>query len=147
VFVDESGRRAHRVHLAGVAMAAVCACWLGMLVFGMSGFTALPGSHLSVLARVISVHRPILDIDRTAGATEPVGTHGRWRAHDTYLLDRGSRQASCEAYALSSARSTVRASELAARGAREVGSRTGDRSGCPGGLAVHTRRASAPRIV
>ena len=147
MFVDESGRRAHRVHLAGVAMAATCACWLGMLVFGMSGFTALPGSHLSVLARVISSHRPILDIDRTAGATEPVGTHGRSSAHDAYLLHGGGRQVSCEAYALSSARSGVRSAELTARGAGGLGSRTRNRSDCPSGLAVHARRASAPRIV
>ena len=131
------------MHLAGVAMAATCACWLAMLLFGMSGFTNLPGSHLPVLARVLSVHRPILDIEPAGGASEPAGIHGRWREHDTYLLDRGGRQVSCQVYALSSARDRA----PGARDAREVGSGTVNRSDCLNSLALHARRAGAPRIV
>jgi hypothetical protein len=39
IFVDDSGRRARRVRMAGLALVATCACWLGALTVGMAGFT------------------------------------------------------------------------------------------------------------
>jgi hypothetical protein len=38
VFVDDSGRRARRVRVAGLAVVTTCACWLGALTVGMAGF-------------------------------------------------------------------------------------------------------------
>jgi len=49
VFVDDTGRRAHGVHLAGVTIAMLCACWLATLVFGISGLTSLPGTGAGAL--------------------------------------------------------------------------------------------------
>jgi hypothetical protein len=68
VFVDDTGRRAHGVHLAGAAIAMLCACWLATLVFGMSGFTSLPGPPASVMARVLPPRGPIADIEPVLGA-------------------------------------------------------------------------------
>jgi hypothetical protein len=39
IFVDDSGRRARRVRMAGLALVTTCACWLGALTVGMAGFT------------------------------------------------------------------------------------------------------------
>jgi len=74
VFVDDSGRRAHGVQLAGAVIAMLCACWLATLVFGMSGLTSLPGVGVGVgvgapaSARVISTQGRIADIPPVLGA-------------------------------------------------------------------------------
>jgi hypothetical protein len=68
VFVDDTGRRAHAVHLAGVAIALLCACWLATLVLGMSGVTSLPGAHAAAFARVPPIRRGIPDIEPVLGA-------------------------------------------------------------------------------
>ena len=39
IFVDDSGRRARRVRMAGLGLVVACACWLGALTVGMAGFT------------------------------------------------------------------------------------------------------------
>jgi hypothetical protein len=45
VFVDDSGRRARRVRLAGLAVVTTCACWLGALTVGIAGFAGFaPGT-------------------------------------------------------------------------------------------------------
>jgi hypothetical protein len=71
VFVDDSGRRAHGVHFAGVAIALVCACWLAMLVFGMSGLTSLPvtgaPASASASARLISGQERVVDLEPLLG--------------------------------------------------------------------------------
>jgi hypothetical protein len=69
VFVDDSGRRAHGVHLAGVTIALVCACWLATLVFGMSGLSSLPGvgAPPSASARLISGEGRIVDLEPLVG--------------------------------------------------------------------------------
>ncbi len=95
VFVDESGRRAQRVNLAGVAMALLCACWLATLVLGMSGFTTVPGSHLPGVARVLVAHRRVLDLDRAAKTTEFAGEYGGSRGLDAYASLTGARSLSC----------------------------------------------------
>ena len=45
VFVDESGRRAHAVRGAAVAVAVLCALWLGGLVVGVTGFASFPAAR------------------------------------------------------------------------------------------------------
>jgi hypothetical protein len=52
VFVDDSGRRALGVRLAGFALAALCACWLIGLAVGMAGFSGFQAPGLGALARV-----------------------------------------------------------------------------------------------
>jgi hypothetical protein len=81
VFVDDSGRRAHGVHLAGVTIAIVCASWLAMLVFGLSGLRSLPGTPAS--APLVSTQGQIVDI-------EPVLGKLRW-ADDTIGPSAGRR--------------------------------------------------------
>jgi hypothetical protein len=39
IFVDDSGRRARRVRMAGLGLVVACVCWLGALTVGMAGFT------------------------------------------------------------------------------------------------------------
>ena len=50
VFVDDSGRRALGVRLAGFALAAVWAFWLAGLAVGMTGFSDFPATGLPRLA-------------------------------------------------------------------------------------------------
>jgi hypothetical protein len=68
VFVDDSGRRAHGVRLAGATIAMLCACWLATLVFGMSGLTSLPGPRESALARALPAPGRMLAIEPLRGA-------------------------------------------------------------------------------
>jgi len=68
VFVDDTGRRAHAVHLAGVAIALLCACWLATLVLGMSGVTSLPSARASTFARALPTRGGIPDIEPVLGA-------------------------------------------------------------------------------
>jgi hypothetical protein len=83
VFVDDSGRRAHGVHLAGFAIAMLCACWLATLVLGVSGVTSLPGAHASTFARALPTRAGVLDIEPVLGAKlqwaddAPVANSGR----------------------------------------------------------------------
>jgi hypothetical protein len=67
IFVDDSGRRARRVRLAGLAVVASCVCWLGALTIGMAGFAgfapATTGFTSSTLHHVLAA-RPA-DRDRT----------------------------------------------------------------------------------
>jgi hypothetical protein len=51
VFVDDSGRRARRMRVAGVAVAALCAFWLVGLTVGMAGFSGFSSIGLHALAR------------------------------------------------------------------------------------------------
>lgn len=69
VFVDDTGRRAHGVHLAGVAIAMLCACWLATLVFGMSGLTSLPGTDAGapLSAPLISTQGRIVGLEPLLG--------------------------------------------------------------------------------
>jgi hypothetical protein len=69
VFVDDTGRRAHGVHVAGAAIALMCACWLATLVFGMSGLTSLPaaGVPASASARLIAGQSRIVDLEPLLG--------------------------------------------------------------------------------
>jgi len=67
VFVDDSGRRAHGVRLAGAVVAMLCACWLATLVFGMSDLTSLPSAHVSALARALPAPGQTLAIDPELG--------------------------------------------------------------------------------
>jgi hypothetical protein len=69
VFVDDTGRRAHGVHVAGMAIALMCASWLATLVFGMSGLTSLPASTApaSASARLIAGQSRIVDLEPLLG--------------------------------------------------------------------------------
>jgi hypothetical protein len=51
VFVDDSGRRARRMRVAGIAAAALCAFWLVGLTVGMAGFSGFSSIGLHALAR------------------------------------------------------------------------------------------------
>jgi hypothetical protein len=48
VFVDQSGRRAHRVRVVGAAMTGLCALWLAGLVIGAAGFSGFPVGRASL---------------------------------------------------------------------------------------------------
>ena|ERR1700677_3347680 len=66
VFVDDSGRRARWVRLAGAAMAGLCALWLTGLVIGTAGFANFPSVPspvrlLPALARVGPTRLTALD--------------------------------------------------------------------------------------
>jgi hypothetical protein len=72
IFVDDSGRRARRVHVAGLMLVVVCTCWLGSLLVGMAGFTSFPALTTRI-APVVLHHvlaaRPT-DRDRSFVSTE-----------------------------------------------------------------------------
>ncbi len=84
VFVDDSGRRAHGVHLAGVTIALLCACWLAALVFGMSGLKSLPDTVAGARASagLSSTQARIVDLEPLLGgklrwADDTIGPSGR----------------------------------------------------------------------
>jgi len=84
VFVDDSGRRAHGVHLAGATIAMLCACWLAALVFGMSGLKSLPGTvaGAQASAQVTPAQGRTVDLEPLLGgklrwADDTIGPSGR----------------------------------------------------------------------
>jgi hypothetical protein len=56
VFVDDSGRRARCVHLAGFVLVGACAFWLVALTLGMVGFAGFSAPDPLALARHGVVH-------------------------------------------------------------------------------------------
>jgi hypothetical protein len=66
VFVDDSGRRARRMRVAGVAAAALCAFWLVGLAVGMAGFSGFSSIGLHALARAGLKRPPTLRADAIA---------------------------------------------------------------------------------
>jgi hypothetical protein len=81
VFVDESGRRARGMRVAGVAAAVLCTFWLVGLTVGMAGFSGFSNIGLHALARA-GLKRPAtaLRADATADRSElgarELGVHG-----------------------------------------------------------------------
>lgn len=79
IFVDDSGRRARRVRMAGLALVVTCACWLGALTVGMAGFTGfspLPAGLVPVaLHHVLAARRA--DHDRVPVSDERVRSRAR----------------------------------------------------------------------
>jgi hypothetical protein len=84
VFVDDTGRRKHGVHLAGATIAMLCACWLAALVFGMSGLKSLPdtAAGAQASAQLTSAQARIVDLEPLLGgklrwADDTIGPSGR----------------------------------------------------------------------
>ena len=66
IFVDDSGRRARRVRMAGLALVATCTCWLGALtggIAGFAGFSPLTAGLVPVALHHVLAGRPA-DRDR-----------------------------------------------------------------------------------
>jgi hypothetical protein len=70
VFVDDSGRRARGMRVAGVAAAALCALWLVGLAVGMAGFSGFSSIGLHALARAGLKPPPTLRADAIADRSE-----------------------------------------------------------------------------
>jgi hypothetical protein len=86
VFVDDSGRRARRVRLAGFALACACAFWLAALTLGMVGFAGFP-ARLPTLAHKGIARPAATRRDQFADLRETASTH---RAL-VYVADAGDR--------------------------------------------------------
>ena len=81
IFVDDSGRRARRVRMAGLGLVVACACWLGALTVGMAGFTGfspIAGSlvratlHHVLAARPADRDRVVVSEERARSRATPV---------------------------------------------------------------------------
>jgi hypothetical protein len=70
VFVDDSGRRARGMRVAGVAAAVLCALWLVGLAVGMAGFSGFSSIGLHALARAGVNPRPTLRADAMVDRSE-----------------------------------------------------------------------------
>jgi hypothetical protein len=104
VFVDDSGRRALGVRMAGFALAALCAFWLAGLAVGMAGFSGFPAPSLHALART-GLARPLFArgdavVDRVESArrvTAAAYRAARLDALDTRLADSSRVSTPCSA--------------------------------------------------
>jgi hypothetical protein len=95
VFVDDSGRRARGMRVAGVAAAALCALWLVGLAVGMAGFSGFSSIGLHALARAGLKPPPTLRADAIADRSElrlrgVMGTASQGRVATAELPPRGS---------------------------------------------------------
>jgi hypothetical protein len=70
VFVDDTGRRARRMRIAGIAAAALCAFWLVGLTVGMAGFSGFSSIGLHALARAGLKRPPTLRADAIADRSQ-----------------------------------------------------------------------------
>jgi hypothetical protein len=72
VFLDPSGRRARRVHLAGAVAALACSGWLAGLIAGGAGFATLPALPTTLAAqRAHTTHVALAQSGRSrAGAAQ-----------------------------------------------------------------------------
>lgn len=77
--MDDSGRRARRVRMAGLVLVATCTCWLGALMVGMAGFAGF--SPLTAGLVPASLHRVLaarpVDRERVPVSEERVRARAR----------------------------------------------------------------------
>ncbi len=77
--MDDSGRRARRVRMAGLALVATCTCWLAALTVGMAGFAGF--SPLTAGLVPASLHRVLAGrpVDRDRVPVSQLRTRPRAR--------------------------------------------------------------------
>jgi hypothetical protein len=109
VFVDDSGRRARRVRLAGFALAGACAFWLAALTLGVVGFAGFP-TQLPKLARTAGARlvpprtEAVADQRETAAPRRKLVYVDEARAQPSCSSRSGGRLAAGAATALAPAR-------------------------------------------